>query len=421
MDTTDGNYRGTNASAMTHRPRAMRAGLAGIALAAAAIALAGCETAGVGSQLATTIDADQGSQENIASLTEVIRANPSDPAAYNVRGSAFGRAGRYQDAMRDFDQAIALNPRFFEAYANRALIWRSMGDLGRAAEDYNRAIQINPRYDTAYIGRGELYRRAGRANEAFNDFQKAIQLDTTDPRAYHRRGLVYQSRGQHDFAIDDFSTAISLQPNAPEPYNGRGLSYVAIGQLDNAFDDFNYALRLDDRVAESWANQALVYEKRGETAKARKSYQRALQLDSKYEPARTGLARVGGKYSDDWHHDHLIDPRSVVPESIMPGYPFLAETPLVIHDVAAHLRTNQLIGVPYSDDMVEMAEQDLAAQADPDSDGAEEVLERYPGAVVSNFDGNAAELTELDAMIAYLQVLGTLVDFEAYEPEANYR
>ena len=152
---------------------------------------------------------------------------------------------------------------------------------------------------------------------------------------------------------------------------------------------------------------------------AESMYDHPFQWGSK----RTGpdLARVGGRYSDGWHVAHMNDPRSVVPESIMPGYPFLAETPLVIHDVAAHLRTNQLIGVPYSDDMVEMAEQDLAAQADPDSDGAEEVLERYPGAVVSNFDGNAAELTELDAMIAYLQVLGTLVDFEAYEPEANYR
>ena len=85
-----------------------------------------------------------------------------------------------------------------------------------------------------------------------------------------------------------------MQPSAPEPYNGRGLSYVALNQLDNAFDDFNYALRLDENLAESWANQALVYEKQGDMAKAKKSYHRALQLDSQYEPARSGLARVGG-------------------------------------------------------------------------------------------------------------------------------
>ena len=152
---------------------------------------------------------------------------------------------------------------------------------------------------------------------------------------------------------------------------------------------------------------------------AESMYDHPFQWGSK----RTGpdLARVGGRYSDGWHVAHMADPRSVVPESIMPGYPFLAETPLVVHDVAGHLATNRAIGVPYTDEMIELAEQDLAAQADPDSDGAEGVEERYPGAVISNFDGTAAELTEMDAMIAYLQMLGTLVDFEAYQPEANYR
>ena len=152
---------------------------------------------------------------------------------------------------------------------------------------------------------------------------------------------------------------------------------------------------------------------------AESMYDHPFQWGSK----RTGpdLARVGGRYSDDWHVAHMNDPRSVVPESIMPGYPFLAETPLRMPDVAAHLRANRGVGVPYTDEMIEMAERDLAAQVDPDSDDAEGLLERYPGAKVANFDGNADELTELDAMIAYLQMLGTLVDFEAYDPEANYR
>ncbi len=152
---------------------------------------------------------------------------------------------------------------------------------------------------------------------------------------------------------------------------------------------------------------------------AESMYDHPFQWGSK----RTGpdLARVGGRYSDAWHVAHMNDPRSVVPESIMPGYPFLAETPLRTDDIAMHLNTNVVIGVPYSEEMIEMAGQDIAAQADPDSDGAEAVAERYPGAVVSNFDGDADRLSELDAVIAYLQVLGTLVDFEAYEPEANYR
>jgi len=260
--------------------------LTALALAcAAALSVAGCQTAALQGEVAT-IEAEQGSAENIASLTEVIRANPNDARAFNVRGSAFGRGGRYREALEDFDRAIAIDPRFYEAYANRALIHRFLGDQASAAADYSAALRINPNYDKAYIGRGELYRRAGRVDEAFGDF------DTTDPRAYHRRGLIYQTRNQHQFAIDDFSTAISLQPDAPEPYNARAISYLALSQLDNAFDDANFAIELDRNNAESWLNQGLVYEARGENERAARSYRRALQIDSDLTIARNALGRV---------------------------------------------------------------------------------------------------------------------------------
>lgn len=137
---------------------------------------------------------------------------------------------------------------------------------------------------------------------------------------------------------------------------------------------------------------------------------------------RTGpdLARVGGRYSDEWHREHLKAPKSVVPESIMPGYAFLMR-PLKVHDIAAHLKANKLVGVPYSDEQIANAATDLAAQADPDSDGAEDVQKRYPKAQVRAFDGDPKTLTEMDALVAYLQMLGTLVDFSTYDAKANLR
>lgn len=137
---------------------------------------------------------------------------------------------------------------------------------------------------------------------------------------------------------------------------------------------------------------------------------------------RTGpdLARVGGRYSDEWHREHLKNPRGLVPESIMPGYPFL-NTPLKVHDIAAHLRANRMVGVPYTDEQIKMAKVDLYAQADPDSDGADDVIARYPKAQVRAFDDDPETLTEMDALIAYLQMLGTLVDFSTYDAKANFR
>ena len=120
------------------------------------------------------------------------------------------------------------------------------------------------------------------------------------------------------------------------------------------------------------------------------------------------LARVGGKYSSAWHYAHLANPQALVPESLMPHYAFLAETPLDYDVIEKHLRANRAIGVPYTDEEIANASADLKAQADPNADTAG-LLKRYPKAVA--VPGNGHEVTELDALVAYLQVLGTMVDF----------
>lgn len=130
------------------------------------------------------------------------------------------------------------------------------------------------------------------------------------------------------------------------------------------------------------------------------------------------LARVGGKYSDAWHVEHMRDPRSVVPTSIMPGYPFLEKTPLNYDNIAAKMKTMQEIGVPYTDEMIADAKTDVVAQLKPDSNEAKGLLQRYPKAQVRRFDGQTGDNippTELDAVIAYLQMLGTLVDFTKFD------
>ncbi len=141
---------------------------------------------------------------------------------------------------------------------------------------------------------------------------------------------------------------------------------------------------------------------------AESMYDHPFQWGSK----RTGpdLARVGGKYSNAWHVAHLIKPQEVVPESVMPPYSHLKEHDIDGGDIADHLRANVAVGVPYSDEMIEMAAADLATQADPEGDH-EALLARYPKAAVGDFDGDPDRLTEMDALIAYLQILGRMVDF----------
>jgi cytochrome c oxidase cbb3-type subunit 2 len=151
---------------------------------------------------------------------------------------------------------------------------------------------------------------------------------------------------------------------------------------------------------------------------AESMYDHPFQWGSK----RTGpdLARVGDRYSNEWHVQHMIEPRSVVPESVMPSYAFLKATPLDVNNIAANLKANKAVGVPYTDEMIDNALADIKAQADPNADTSG-VEGRYPKAKLGDFDGDPQKLTEMDALIAYLQMLGTLVDFSTYDDTTGYR
>ena len=158
---------------------------------------------------------------------------------------------------------------------------------------------------------------------------------------------------------------------------------------------------------------------------AESMYDHPFQWGSK----RTGpdLARVGGKYSAEWHVEHLEDPQALVPESIMPPYAFLSDNILRISDIQDRLRAERAVGVPYTDDMIANAEGHIYAQADPDGRGDAfyySLFEHYDAAsgregtvFAQDWDGDIDRITEMDALVAYLQMLGTLVDFSVYEAD----
>jgi len=147
---------------------------------------------------------------------------------------------------------------------------------------------------------------------------------------------------------------------------------------------------------------------------AESMYDHPFQWGSK----RTGpdLARVGGKYTNDWHTRHLTNPRAVVPESIMPGYGYL-HAPLNFDDIVARMKTLRIVGVPYTEDDLLNAKADLVAQASADAN-TDALMQRYPKASVGKKDKTSEKVTEMDALVAYLQVLGTMVDFSTMTPEA---
>lgn len=153
----------------------------------------------------------------------------------------------------------------------------------------------------------------------------------------------------------------------------------------------------------------------------------SLAAESKYDhpfqwgSKRTGpdLARVGGKYSNDWHTQHLTAPRSLVPQSVMPNYPWLAATDLDYSDIELRMKALRTTGVPYSSSQAEYERnvkdfgEDVAKSLHiPD---AEKNL--ISQAQLGNYDTNPGNISEMDALVAYLQVLGTMVDFKKYDDD----
>ena len=152
---------------------------------------------------------------------------------------------------------------------------------------------------------------------------------------------------------------------------------------------------------------------------AESMYDHPFQWGSK----RTGpdLSRVGGKYSNEWHAGHLAAPRELVPESVMPAYGFMLEKDLDFSDVALHMDTLRAVGVPYTAEQITHAVEDVKNQANGDEFDPDSLLERYAKVPIGDFDGDPGRITEMDAMVAYLQMLGTLVDFTAFKPELSHR
>lgn len=265
---------------------------------AAGLALAGCQSGGP-SAPSFQIDESAGSSTNIDSLTALIQQNPRDASNYNIRGTAYGKAGQNTAALADFNQAIQLNPNLYQAYLNRGVVLRRMGNDGEALNSFNRALQLNPQYADALVARGNLYwsHRATQANVnqlAMNDFSQAIQINSSSARAYYGRGLVYQANNQLDEALQDFNVAITLDANSGEPYNGRGEVHAARNEWNDALKDFISATNRNSKSVIFWTNLGIAQLKTGNKADGRDSLIRATIIDPTYQPAKRALSESGG-------------------------------------------------------------------------------------------------------------------------------
>lgn len=131
--------------------------------------------------------------------------------AYLDRGNSYYRSGKYQRAIKDYNQAIHLDPKFTKAYYNRGLAYgQGKGQFDKAISDYTKAIELDPKDAMAYNNRGVTYKHIGQYDKAIDDYTKAIEINPKYALAYYSRGLIYQDKGEYDKAWEDVHKAENL-------------------------------------------------------------------------------------------------------------------------------------------------------------------------------------------------------------------
>lgn len=256
--------------------------------------LAGCDTPLINNAFpepALIAPTSEQQSMNIDSLSDVIRTNPEDASAYNMRGTAYGSAKSYNEAIADFSKAIEIDPSYFQAFANRALIYVNLRQYDKAQSDFAEALTLSPEYPVAYFGRALLYRTLNKEDLALSDLNKVLEHAPDHAGAYFNRGEIYLNKHENDLALADFNSAIDLAPEEAEPYYGRGLSRIANGNYKEAYDDFYVAARRREGFYQAWTYRGLSAEKQNAPEEAIRAYQRALSIKPDYQPALEGMKR----------------------------------------------------------------------------------------------------------------------------------
>jgi tetratricopeptide (TPR) repeat protein len=234
-----------------------------------------------------------------------IRDNPHKPAAdiavidariaamdarfYFDRGLTSHKNGKYDNAIKDFDEAIRLDPIYAEAFLSRGLAWRFKFDYELAIHDYNEAIRINPNLMHAYLLRGHVWRAKNDykgSKNAINDYDEAIRLDPNCADAFLFRGFAWSDQKDYDNAIQDYNEAIRINPNDARAFNFRGYAWSHKKDYDNAIKDFDESIRRNPNDAGTFYSRGQAWRDKGHNGKATKDFDEASRLDPTGFPPR---------------------------------------------------------------------------------------------------------------------------------------
>ena len=256
-------------------------------------------------------------QEAIKDFNEAIKLNPKYVVVFNNRGMSKYNLGQYDDAIKDFDEAIKLNSEEPTVFANRGISKYDLGQYDEAIKDFDEAIKLNPEDSTVFVNRGMSKYKLGQYDEVIKDFDAAIKLNSEEPTVFANRGMSKYNLGQYDDAIKDFDEAIKLNPEDSTVFVNRGMSKYDLGQYDEAIKDYNEAVRLDPEYAIAFYYRGVSNQALEQYNEAVRDYDETIRLEPKNGIAfrNRGLCKDGlGCYDEainDYDEVIRLDPKDV--------------------------------------------------------------------------------------------------------------
>ena len=236
--------------------------------------------------------------EAIAEFERAIAIDSSLAEVYLFRGTSYIHKNEYDRAIADLDRAIQLNPNDAMAYSNRGFSQHQMGNHDQAIADFTEAIQINQNFAVAYSNRGFSQHQMGNHDQAVADFTEAIRLNPNFVEAFINRGYVYNILGDQVRAIADYTEAVRLNPNLAPVFVNRGLIYRAMEDFDRAIEDFTQAILLNQNDAGAFFNRGFSYQLRGDIDRAIADYEAALRINPDHfwaRASREGIRQEHGR------------------------------------------------------------------------------------------------------------------------------
>ncbi|HUI08146.1 MAG TPA: tetratricopeptide repeat protein [Verrucomicrobiae bacterium] len=231
-------------------------------------------------------------RSEVALWADAVAKFPNDLLLRNNLGIALTRAGRFQEAIGRYEEAIRLQPQYADAHYNLGIALERSGRLGEAIAQYEQALHLRPDDAEGHYNLGVTLQRMGRVQEALGHYERALQLRPGYAEAHYNLGIALARSGRVPEAVGHFEEAVRLKPDLAEAHYSLGLALAKLGRVPEAEGQWEEALRIKPDYAEAHVSLGIASERAGRMAEAKEHYEQALRINPRMVEAQNRLARL---------------------------------------------------------------------------------------------------------------------------------